>query len=263
MNASSAYLTFLGNSNPDTINSDVHYYNFRYGDNAFFVLDTRRYRTEAKAKVDVSLSGGHHNSTTASAEGDDLYPPKPRTMLGEKQLTALYSWLGKVNSTTTFKFIVSSVPFTTLWKGGDGAMESWAAYPEERNALLDVLEYVPNVIVISGDRHEFAVIEMRGKVLEISSVSLLHFTSGKGNSISCVHSFPAVDVRSPLVHAAQGEREAHQEVCDGASGGCERYRVHGRSHRVHPRGADAVLLSDWPAQVVSHRNSSIHLSTCF
>ena len=165
VNASSAYLTFLGNANPDPVNSDVHYYNFRYGDNAFFVLDTRRYRTvpEGKSK--------HQNSTTATTEGDDLHTPKQRTMLGDKQLTALYSWLGKVNSTTTFKFIVSSVPFTTLWTGGDGATETWAAYPEERNALLDVLEYVPNVIVISGDRHEFAVIEMREKILEISGAS--------------------------------------------------------------------------------------------
>ena len=177
VNASSAYLTFLGNVNPDPVTSDVHYYNFRYGDNAFFVLDTRRYRTGA----DVSPGGEHHNSTTAIPEDDDLHTPKPRTMLGDKQLMAVYSWLGKVNSTTTFKFIVSSVPFTTLWKGGDGAMDSWAAYPEERNALLDVLEYVPNVIVISGDRHEFAAIEMRGKVLEFSSVSLLYFTLSKGN----------------------------------------------------------------------------------
>jgi alkaline phosphatase D len=89
-------------------------------------------------------------------------------MLGDKQLTALYSWLGNVNSTTTFKFIVSSVPLSTLWKG---AMEGWAAYPEERSALLDVLEYVPNVIVISGDRHKFAVVEMRGKILEITGAS--------------------------------------------------------------------------------------------
>jgi len=101
-------------------------------------------------------------------------------MLGDKQLTALYSWLGKVNSTTTFKFIVSSVPFTTLWKGGDGTLDSWGAYPEERNALLDVLEYVPNVIVISGDRHEFAIIEMRGRVLEFSSASLSHFALSEG-----------------------------------------------------------------------------------
>ena len=174
INASSAYSTFLGNANPDPVRSDVHYYNFRYGDNAFFVLDTQRHRTEPKAKIDVSSEGEIHieeqNSTTVTVGGDDLYTQKPCTMLGDKQLTALYSWLGKVNSTATFKFIVSSVPLTTLWKSSSGAMDSWAAYPEERSALLDVLEYVPNVIVISGDRHEFAVVELRGKILEISGL---------------------------------------------------------------------------------------------
>lgn len=175
VNASSAYSTFLGNVNPDPVSSDVHYYNFRYGDNAFFVLDTQRHRTKPNARIDVSSEGETHikqpNSTTATVEGDDIYTPKRRTMLGDKQLTALYSWLGKVNSTTTFKFIVSGVPFTTLWKGSGGAMDGWAAYPEERSALLDVLEYVPNVIVISGDRHEFAVVELRGRILEISGSS--------------------------------------------------------------------------------------------
>ena len=183
VNASSAYSTFLGNANPDPVGSDVHYYNFRYGDNAFFVLDTQRHRTGSKAKIDVSpgeeIYIEQQNSTTATTGGDDSYTPKPRTMLGDKQLTALYSWLGKVNSTTTFKFIVSGVPFTTLWKGLGDSMDSWAAYPEERSALLDVLEYVPNVIVISGDRHEFAVIQLRGKILEVSGVSSHIFTLSK------------------------------------------------------------------------------------
>jgi alkaline phosphatase D len=89
-------------------------------------------------------------------------------MLGEKQLFALHSWLGKVNSTTTFKFIVSSVPFTSLWHGFDGQSDSWAAYRLERDALLDVLQFIPNLVLLSGDRHEFAFIEHRGKIPEIS-----------------------------------------------------------------------------------------------
>jgi alkaline phosphatase D len=182
VNASNAYSTFLGNANPDPVSSDVHYYDFRYGDTAFFILDTRRYRTVPKTKIDTSPREEthieHQNTATAAAE--------VHTMLGDKQLTALYSWLGKVNSTTTFKFIVSSVPFTTLWTGGDGRTDSWAAYPEERNALLDVLEYIPNVIVISGDRHEFAVIQMRGKVLEISGASLSLLIPATKLNVRCV-----------------------------------------------------------------------------
>jgi alkaline phosphatase D len=146
-NASTAFSTYYGNANPDPHQSDVSFYDFRYGDNAFFVLDTRRYR---------------------SVPNVDSESPIPPTMLGEKQLFALHSWLGKVNATATFKFIVSSVPFTSLWHGFDGQLDSWAAYKFERDSLLDVLQFVPNVVLLSGDRHEFAFIEHRGKIPEIS-----------------------------------------------------------------------------------------------
>lgn len=82
----------------------------------------------------------------------------PPTMLGEQQLTALYNWLSKVNSTSTFKFIVTSVPFTSLWIG-DAQVDTWAGYAKEKEEVLEVLQTVPNVIFISGDRHEFAAVE--------------------------------------------------------------------------------------------------------
>jgi alkaline phosphatase D len=116
--------------------------------------------------------------------------PSRRTMLGERQLTTFYKWLSKVsvgcslhsflsddlsqvNSTMTFKFIVTSVPFTSLWT--HDSVDSWAAYEEEKAAILDALFTVPNVIILSGDRHEFAAIEFSGqnasshRVLEIST----------------------------------------------------------------------------------------------
>lgn len=145
-NASSAFNTYYGHANPDSA-SDVNYFDFRYGDNAFFVLDTRRYRS----------------APTTDPESTQL-----PTMLGERQLHDLYTWLGKVNSTATWKFIISSVPFTSLWHGYDGQQDSWAGYKIERDALLDTLFYVPNVVILSGDRHEFAFIEHRGKIPEIS-----------------------------------------------------------------------------------------------
>lgn len=37
--------------------------------------------------------------------------------------------------------------------------DSWAAFEAEKHALLDVLHTVPNVVILSGDRHEFAAIE--------------------------------------------------------------------------------------------------------
>ncbi|KIM29048.1 hypothetical protein M408DRAFT_16053 [Serendipita vermifera MAFF 305830] len=154
-NASNAFKSYYGDANPEPHQSDVSYYDFRYGDNAFFVLDTRRYRSVPNADSEESVL--------------------PPTMLGDKQLHALHSWLGKVNTTTTFKFIVSSVPFTTLWHGFDGQRETWAAYKFERDSLFDVLQYVPNVVLLSGDRHEFAFIEHRGKIPEISVSPLSMF----------------------------------------------------------------------------------------
>ncbi|KAJ6513831.1 PhoD-like phosphatase-domain-containing protein [Mycena vitilis] len=130
--ASDAFKIYNADANYDSV-ADQHYYNFRYGDAAFFVLDTRRYRTPATEEA-------------------------PGTMLGETQLAALYSWLAHANGTASFKFIVSSVPLTSLW-GFDAQKDSWAAFPAEKAALMEALHSVPNVVVISGDRHEFASIE--------------------------------------------------------------------------------------------------------
>ena len=64
----------------------------------------------------------------------------------------------QVNQTTTFKFIVTSVPFTSLWTH-DAQTDSWAGYASEKASLLSALHTVPNVYLLSGDRHEFAEIE--------------------------------------------------------------------------------------------------------
>ena len=82
-----------------------------------------------------------------------------------------------MNSTSTFKFIVTSVPFTSLWTH-DATVDSWAAYPTEKAAILDAIATVPNVIILSGDRHEFAMVEFNHfsstgyQVLEISTSPL-------------------------------------------------------------------------------------------
>jgi alkaline phosphatase D len=65
----------------------------------------------------------------------------------------------KVNSTAAFKFIISSVPVSALWGGPNGQVDTWAGALKERRAFLDLLEYIPNVVILSGDRHEFAAVE--------------------------------------------------------------------------------------------------------
>ena len=149
-----AWSEYMGNANPSAVHQGEHYFTFNYGDTAFFVMDTRKHRV--------------HPS----------YPGEERTTLGVQQRAALLSWLSEVNHTATFKFLVSSVPFTSLWGGPldfDGRKDGWSAYPEERHALLDVLQYVPNVIILSGDRHEFASVSFRDSVVEFSTSPLSMF----------------------------------------------------------------------------------------
>ncbi|RXW18099.1 hypothetical protein EST38_g7754 [Candolleomyces aberdarensis] len=132
--AVNAFKLYNGAVNYDSPALGDHYFNFTYGDVAFFVMDTRRYRSD------------------------------PET----------------VNNTATFKFIVSSVPFTSLW-GHDAVKDSWGGYEVEKTQILQDLHSVPNVFILSGDRHEFAAIEFTGEsegsypVQEISTSPLNMF----------------------------------------------------------------------------------------
>lgn len=78
-NASDAFHLYNADGNYDSTQKDQYYFDFRYGDVAFFVMDTRRYRSDVF--------------------NDDL---TTRTMLGDQQLAALHDWLGKVHNTTTY-----------------------------------------------------------------------------------------------------------------------------------------------------------------
>ncbi|KAI5479069.1 alkaline phosphatase D [Pseudohyphozyma bogoriensis] len=147
--ASKAYIDYFGAANPDSAIEDTHYYDFRHGDAAFFVMDARSYRS---ANHDVDEEG--------------------KTMLGAKQKEVFFDWLAEVNNTVTWKFVVSSTPMMSLWSMGD---DTWAGFLAERDELLDVMEWVPNVIVLSGDRHEFAASSLRTTVTEFSTSPLSMF----------------------------------------------------------------------------------------
>ncbi|THG96831.1 hypothetical protein EW026_g5077 [Hermanssonia centrifuga] len=184
-NAANAFRLYNANANHDPLEPDQHYFDFRYADVAFFVMDTRRYRSDIN-KEDVTS----------------------RTMLGDKQLTALYEWLGKVNTTATFKFIVTSVPFTSLWQH-DARKDSWAAYPYEKMGLLNALHSVPNVILLSGDRHEFAAIKFNHEgighsVLEVSTSPLSMFYVPFVRTLRMV-SQTTVKTIKEVVNAIEGE----------------------------------------------------------
>ncbi|KAF7295206.1 hypothetical protein MIND_01059400 [Mycena indigotica] len=175
-NASSAYKIYNANPNFDSP-KDQNYYSFTYADVAFFVLDTRRYRT-----------------------GGDVESP---TMLGDTQLAALHAWLSHANSTASFKFIISSVPFTSLW-GHDAASDSWAAYPAEKAAVLAALHSVPNVVILSGDRHEFASIEFNAQ----------HFHTVREYSTSPLNMFDIPFYRTLSKRSAETVAQAREVVSE-------------------------------------------------
>jgi alkaline phosphatase D len=58
--------------------------------------------------------------------------------------------------------------------------DAWAGFASEKASLLEALHSVPNVIILSGDRHEFAAIEFNSKedrnpILEFSTSPLSMF----------------------------------------------------------------------------------------
>ncbi|MBW0491633.1 hypothetical protein O181_031348 [Austropuccinia psidii MF-1] len=150
--ANLAYQHYLGAANFDGPGNGENYYWFRHGDAAFFVWDCRRYRSSNQALDD-----------------------QQKTMLGTKQKKVFLTWLNAVNATVTFKFVISSTPFMTLWSGPDGAIDTWAGFTTERNELMNIMQYVPNLIVLSGDRHEFAAAIIKESVTEFSTSPLNQF----------------------------------------------------------------------------------------
>lgn len=97
--ANRAFEAYHGSSNPDPLRSGQTWYSFDYGGLDFFMLDTRRYRSR------------------------NLLPDDDqKTMLGQAQLQDLLDWIARDNG-SSFKILISSIPFTENWKGVDGKFQ--------------------------------------------------------------------------------------------------------------------------------------------
>lgn len=125
--------------NPPAARWGESYFQFTQGPANFFLTDTRRYRSPEFAAAP--------NSTE-------------KTMLGKQQLADLLSFLRRSEPHgVKWKIIASSVPFTRNWRFGDA--DTWAGYLYERQIILEAMWDVGlrggvGVVVLSGDRHEFA-----------------------------------------------------------------------------------------------------------
>ncbi|TVY85158.1 hypothetical protein LSUE1_G000666 [Lachnellula suecica] len=123
----------------NTLRKDATYFEFTQGPASFFMLDTRTYR---HASADLPV-----NSTEKS-------------MLGPEQLADLLAFLEKPEPNgVKWKIIASSIPFTKNWRVN--SLDTWAGYLAERQIILEAMWDVGTrggvgVVVLSGDRHEFA-----------------------------------------------------------------------------------------------------------
>ncbi|KAL8743639.1 MAG: hypothetical protein Q9190_004036, partial [Brigantiaea leucoxantha] len=123
--------------NPPPVSPNSSYFSFTHGPASFFLLDTRRYRTPSS----------------------DLPSDSPeKSMLGPAQLSSLLSFLSRSEPQgSKWKFVVTSIPFTRNWRFGSS--DTWASYLHERQTILETMWSVPpgtGVVILSGDRHEFA-----------------------------------------------------------------------------------------------------------
>ena len=125
--------------NPPRVRPDETYFTFTQGPATFFLMDTRRYRSP-----DPYL---------------DFSDPS-KTMLGKLQFEDLISFLQTpAPQGVHWKFVISSVPFTKNWRFGEE--DVWGGFLAERRKILEAmwdasLDGNVGVVILSGDRHEFA-----------------------------------------------------------------------------------------------------------
>ncbi|KAJ1857248.1 hypothetical protein LPJ76_001919 [Coemansia sp. RSA 638] len=158
--AMAAYNEYNGLPNPPPAVSGASYYNFTYGNIAFYAWDTRRYRTQWETP----------NDSGDAAASDE------HTMLGQEQKQHFIQWLRDVNHTAAVKFVISSVPVTTGWSNFDSSQDTWRGYPTERAEILNLTQHIPNLFFLSGDRHEMAAVELPSGNIEFSTSPVSQFT---------------------------------------------------------------------------------------
>ncbi|KAF2790801.1 Metallo-dependent phosphatase [Melanomma pulvis-pyrius CBS 109.77] len=133
-----AFTNYHASANPPAHRDGQTYFSFTHGPAQFFLMDTRRYRSPANKNPN----------------------DESKSMLGQQQLSDLLTWLQKPTPHGVhWKIIISSVPFTKNWQFG--SEDLWGGHLVERRKILEAAwdigaERGVGVVVLSGDRHEFA-----------------------------------------------------------------------------------------------------------
>lgn len=151
--------------------TNTTYFQFTNGPASFFMLDTRRYRTTPEPASSFSSKpfyGSSSEPTKPPARGST------HTMLGSAQLASLLQFLSTPEPPHIhWKIIASSVPFTKNWRFGTS--DTWGGFLTERAEILAAMhaaerDFGVRVIVLSGDRHEFAAIRYPPPILDLAAL---------------------------------------------------------------------------------------------
>ena len=131
---------YHASANPPPAHKNASYFEFTQGPASFFMIDTRFHRNPSNAQPATSPN---------------------KTMLGPTQLRSLLGFLARDEPAgVKWKFIISSIPFTRNWRLN--SRDTWAGYLHERRIILEAMWDVAlrgdgvGVVILSGDRHEFA-----------------------------------------------------------------------------------------------------------
>jgi len=125
------------------VRDNATYFEFTQGPASFFMMDTRSYRDPSG-----SISPGKAPNSTS------------KSMLGAAQRADLLAFLARTEPRgVKWKIVASSIPFTKNWH--INYLDTWAGYLAERQIILEAMWDVSStdgvgVVVLSGDRHEFA-----------------------------------------------------------------------------------------------------------
>lgn len=133
-----AFTHYHVSANPPAHRDGHTFFSFTQGPAQFFLVDTRRYRSPENKNPDDPA----------------------KTMLGSTQLSDLLAWIRKPPPQGVhWKIIVTGVPFTKNWQFG--SEDTWGGYLAERRKILEAAWDLSStegvgVVILSGDRHEFA-----------------------------------------------------------------------------------------------------------
>lgn len=116
---------------------EATWFEFVQGPASFFMMDTRSYRSS----------------------NDVPFEDEEKTMLGAEQLADFLAWLARPEPRgVSWKIIASSVPFTKNWPVN--VKDTWGGFLAERKKILEAMWDAgargTAVVILSGDRHEFA-----------------------------------------------------------------------------------------------------------